>query len=193
MIEIYTDASIKEGRGAWAAIVVMPHYKPVELFGALRGRGWGSSTAVEAAAMGNALHAAAQRGLLPRGSTVILRCDNMIACQRINRHAFKKSDRKVDRRILDAIAYAHAFAERRELTLSAEWVKGHQRLDSADPHMPYNRRCDALCSAVRDGRKPPSARMFAEQLAAGQRRAEKAARKAITQEAFIAELQESRA
>lgn len=146
-VAIYTDASIYEGVGAWAAVIIRDECEPVEHSGKLRGR-FESSTAVEAAAMANALHRAALDRLVRPGDTVTLFCDNDSAVQRI----MNGNQRKCERTIRKAIAYVLDLGRHLGVQLEARWVKGHQRLDSHDVHMLYNRRCDELCGAARTGR-----------------------------------------
>jgi ribonuclease HI len=147
-VELYTDAGIKEGAGTWATVIVREGFEPVEDSGVLRGR-FGSSTAVEVAAIANAIHVARKRGMVERGDVVTVRTDNTNAVARIMRTASERAIRKGDPMITRATEAALALAEAAGITLLAEWVKGHQPLKSTDPHAPFNRRCDVLCRQAR--------------------------------------------
>lgn len=148
-VDIYTDASIvKGGRGAWACVVLRGDDRR-ESSGALRGE-FPSSTAVEAAAMANALHFARMNGLVEAGDLVTFRSDNMNAVGRINGAARNAKCPTIGK----AVAYVLDQANRHAIAVQAEWVKGHQPIYSTDPHAPHNRRCDTLCTAIRDGHQP---------------------------------------
>jgi ribonuclease HI len=167
-VDIYTDASIvKGGRGAWACVVLRGDERH-ESAGALRGN-FPSSTAVEAAAMANALHFARINGLVEGGDLVTMRSDNRGAVGRINGAARNAKCPTIGK----AVGYVLDLAERHGIALRAKWVRGHQRLDSADPHAIHNIRCDHLCSAIRDGRKPAGYNALVEQVAGRQRRRER--------------------
>lgn len=152
IVNIYSDASIKLHRGYWGAVVIRFGHVRQEWSGTLRGT-FGSSAAVEAAAAANAIHVARRAGLIERGDIVWLRTDNLVVVDRINLKLVKV--KKVDPAILSAISHVHDAAVKCGVELHAEWVKGHQRLDSTCPHSLHNRRCDQLASAARDGRKAP--------------------------------------
>lgn len=162
-VDIYTDASIiKCGKGTWAAVIIRGGDEHVEAAGQLRGR-FKSSAAVEGAAMANALWFARKRGLVEAGDTVSIRSDNRAVIDRLvaNLQGRGMRDAK-DSAIMDASRHVLRTAETLKLELRAAWVRGHQRLDSRDPHAIWNIRCDQLCSAVRDGRDaPPFAKLRA--------------------------------
>lgn len=145
-VDLYTDASIYGGEGGWATVIIRGDEEPVEYSGKLRGY-FGSSTAVEAAAIANGLHQARKAGLVERGDTVTVRSDNMNALHRLT----NGNKRKCDPMIRKAIDHVLKLAADIGVELAAEWVKGHQTLDTPDPHAIYNRRCDELCSAARTG------------------------------------------
>ena len=152
-VQLYTDASIVKGRGAWAALVIRGDAPPVEKAGPLRGS-FQSSTATELCAIANGLHFARRAGLIEPGDEVRVYCDNEAAVGRVNRAALRRASNdpvlgKV-RRWIFADAREHGYS------IKAEHVKGHQRLDSGDPRATYNIRCDHLCSAIRDGKEPHS-------------------------------------
>jgi ribonuclease HI len=164
-VEIYTDASVTTTkRGAWATVIVRGDDRH-ESSGALRGD-FPSSTAVEAAAMANAMHFARQRGLIEPGDVVTLRSDNRNAVGRVTGRARDAKCPTIRR----AISYVLDEADRHGFDLRAAWVKGHQPLDSFDPHAIHNIRCDHLCRAIRDGHKPAGINALVEQVAGRQRR-----------------------
>jgi ribonuclease HI len=170
-VAIYTDASIvKSGRGAWATVIVRPDVEHVEAAGQLRGL-FRSSAAVEGAAIANALWYARQHGLIAPGDAVELRCDNRAIVDRIAAAYYGRRMRDAkDGAIMAATNHILATADTLKLELHAGWVKGHQKLDSADPHAIWNIRCDQLCSAVRDGRKPHPFHVLRESIATRQAR-----------------------
>jgi len=150
-VSIYTDAGILHGRGSWAAVVLSANrIGPVEQYGLLRGV-FKSSAAVEGAAMANALHFAKRRGLVERGDVVTILSDCQAIVARIAGEV--RRDAK-DPDIMRAAAYVAEWSKALGVRVHAEWVKGHQRLDSRDPHAIYNNRCDRLATAAREGRTP---------------------------------------
>lgn len=164
-VAIYTDASIFQNRGAWATVIIREGSPPVESAGMLKG-GFRSSASTEIAAIANALHFARRSGLVERGDRVEVRSDNMAAVLRIRGGVRDRG--KTDPRLIEVATYIAGFAELVGVELVALHVKGHQRLDSRDPHAFHNRRCDQLCSAIRDGRKPPSIKTLRAQHDAAQ-------------------------
>lgn len=169
-VDIYTDASIiKSGRGAWATVIIRPGMEHVEAAGALRGR-FKSSAAVEGAAMANALWFARKQGLIEPGNAISLRSDNRAIIDRLVAalEGRRMKDAK-DATIMEATGHVLRTAEALKLELHAAWVRGHQRLDSRDPHAIWNIRCDQLCSAVRDDRKPHPFHVLRESVETRQR------------------------
>lgn len=177
-VRVYTDASIYEGVGAWGCVIIRQDHEPREHAGKLCGH-FGSSQAVEAAAMANALHRAAADRMAVPGDRVEIHCDNLHVVDRIRAEMrgqpWKASD---DQAITKAVAYVLSTADRLGLDLAVAWVKGHQRLDSRDPHALYNRRCDQLCGSARKGVKPPAWSHLVEQHARYQARRDKREAKA---------------
>lgn len=149
-VRVYTDASIKDNRGTWAAIVVRPELRDIELSGVLRGS-FGSSTAVELAAIANALHVIRARRIAAGGDDVVIYTDSINAVHRINGVSTykKRKGRRVDPVILRATELVSLIAAEGGFSARAEWVKGHQRLDSKCEHAPFNRRADQLCTKAR--------------------------------------------
>jgi len=150
-VELYTDASIVKGRGAWASLVLRGDGDPVEAFGVLRGS-FRSSTATEIAAIANGIHAAHRAGLIERGDEVAIWCDNTAAVMWANGACRDK--RNGDPFLREARRWIRDFSRRHGFKCRAAHVKGHQRLDSDDPRAIYNIRCDHLCGSVRDGIAP---------------------------------------
>jgi len=144
-VTIYTDASIKRNRGAWACVVLRDGERH-EGFGVLRGD-FRSSTATELCAIANALHFADKVASL-RGGRVELWCDNIPAVMHANRQA--KVRLKLDERMKESRRWIRDFVKTHRIEFRAYHIPGHQRLDSDDPGAIYNIRCDELCSAVRD-------------------------------------------
>jgi ribonuclease HI len=148
-VSIYTDAGILHGRGSWATVILSAdRIGPVEQSGLLRGV-FKSSAAVEGAAMANALHFAKRRGLVERGDVVTILSDCQAIIARINCEVRKDAK---DPDIMRAAAYVAEWSASLGVQVRAVWVKGHQRLDSLDPHAIYNNRCDKLATAAREGR-----------------------------------------
>jgi len=178
---LYTDASIKGGRGAWAALVLVPDADPIEYSGRLRGS-FVSSAATEICAIANGLHSAGEAGLLAHGGEVEVWCDNEAAVFWANGQVQPK--RKSDPVLVKARRFIRDYCKGRRITFRAYHVKGHQRLDSRDPGAIYNNRCDELCSAQRDNVEPPPFSHLVERVANAQRlRAAREARKVAEEEA----------
>lgn len=152
-VQLYTDASIVKGRGAWAALVLRGNGDPVEKAGPLRGS-FRSSTATELCAIANGLHFARRAGLIERGDEVEIWCDNMASVYWANGWVKVKPDS--DPMLVEARGFIRNLSRSHRFAIKAAHVKGHQRLDSDDPHATYNIRCDHLCSSVRDGKDPHS-------------------------------------
>lgn len=151
-VDLYTDASIVKGRGAWACVVIRGDADPVEASGPLRGR-FRSSAATEVAAIANGLHHARKAGLIEAGDEVAVWCDNIAACWYANGTARKLGSPSADPVMVDARRSIRDQAKRGRFTVTAAHVKGHQRRDSDDPRALFNIRCDHLCAAIRDGRE----------------------------------------
>lgn len=168
-VAIYTDAGLFRRVGTWACVVIAEEMPPVECAGTLRGS-WRSSTAAEAAAIANALHWARRGGHMRVGDEVVVRTDSLCIVQRIMVGTWKPSK---DQAIRDAVDYIARVARDLGINLTLEHVKGHQRLDSRDPHALFNRRCDQLCRAAREGKKPHSFAQLKAQHGAAQRQRDK--------------------
>jgi len=153
VVTIYTDASIYRGVGSWATVILRAGNDLVELSGKLRGS-FQSSTAVEGAAIANALWHARRAGLIEPGDDVTVRSDNLSIVQRIAqaRAGFPWRDAR-DPDIMRAVESVLTTVGAVDVQVRFRWVKGHQRLDSDDPHMIYNRRCDDLAGAARKGER----------------------------------------
>jgi len=172
-VTIYTDASIYRGVGSWATVIIREGLEPVEQSGKLRGR-FESSTAVEGAAIANAVWYARRQGLLEPCDDLTVHCDNQQMVERLTASQAGRPWRDArDQVIMRACGYVLEAVSVFDAPVAFRWVKGHQRLDSRDPHALYNRRCDQLCGAARKGHKPPSWRQLQDQHAAFQRRREK--------------------
>jgi ribonuclease HI len=145
-VDLYTDASIKGGRGAWAAVLLREGERS-ETSGPLRGS-FLSSSSTELCAIANALHWARKAGLIMPGDEVKAWCDNTNAVDRVNGIYVNRN--KTDRRLIDATRWIRDYRKEHRFELRSYHIKGHQRLDSGDPQAIYNQRCDELCSAIRD-------------------------------------------
>lgn len=172
-VTIYTDASIKQRRGAWATVIIRDGCQPVEFSGSLRGR-FRSSTATEICAVANALHKAHQAGLVEHGDAVMVHCDNEGAVGRINTGG--TNTWKTDRLLIEARHAIAKLAKRHGFTVKSRHVKGHQAMATVCEHGVYNLRCDELCAAIRDRIEPTSfdvllARIARERARAAKRRA----------------------
>lgn len=172
-VRVYTDASIYHGVGAWGCVILRPDHEPREHAGKLRGR-FDSSTAVEAAAMANALHRAAADRMIEAGEVVEVYCDNQHVVNRVcAARGIQPWKDSADAAITRAVDFVIETEHRLGITLRVRWVKGHQRLDSTDPHALYNRRCDQLCGSARKGIAPPAWSDLVKQHALFQARREK--------------------
>jgi ribonuclease HI len=154
-VEVYSDASHKGSGGAWAAVVIRPGRPNFEASGRLKGD-IPSSTHAEIKAAANAVHAALKAGLIHAGDEVCVRCDNLAAVRRISGETPKKSKSKAREELAAVTNWIRDFAIAAGFVLTAAWVKGHQRVASACPHAPHNRRADQLCGIAMGIRKPPS-------------------------------------
>lgn len=186
-VRVYTDASIKQGRGAWAAVIIRDDEEPVEFSGPLRGK-FNSSAATEICAIANALHKGIAAGLICRGDQVAIYCDNEAAVMRVNGVA--RNRMKTDSRLIEAARVIRGMAKRRQFSVKAAHVKGHQPLHTVCPDGVFNLRCDELCSAIRDGREAPCFEVLLGRIARTLAYFDKreAVRPAISQEEAIADM-----
>jgi len=168
-VTIYTDASIKVGRGAWACVILREGEPMLEASGPLKGE-FRSSTATELCAIANALHHAEKVQAIGGARDVVIWCDNEAAVWRVNGRG---KVRGVDPMLLKVGGWIARWAGRNGVRIAARHIKGHQRLDSDDPGAIYNLRCDGLCSAVRDQVEPTSFDVLIDKVAKA--RARKAA------------------
>lgn len=144
--DLYSDASHYHlsRAGAWAAILLAPADRiGEEACGALRGDVT-SSAAAEMMAVANALHHFLKARSIPIGATIRVICDNTTVVSYIGRGGMRIKSKSPDLKL--ALAHIIDLAKRYRLKLIAEWVRGHQRLDSKDPRAIFNRRCDKLAS-----------------------------------------------
>jgi ribonuclease HI len=141
-LKLFTDASYRErtNSGAWAAILIIGDGTS-EISGPLRGAVT-SSTEAEMCAVANALHHFLKVRLIEPRDQVHLYCDNHTVVDRVNG---KRPKRKMVGGV-EALDKTIELANRAGIVLTAEWIKGHQRANPADPHITHNRRADQLCS-----------------------------------------------
>lgn len=140
---LFTDASHyhHSGAGAWAGILTRDEKDIAAASGALRDNAR-SSTAAEMRAVANALHRFIVDKALPPRAHVCVVCDNVTIPRRLN-------DRKASKTKLvqDALAVIWALAQRHGLTISGQWVKGHQPQGQGGFHGDMNRQCDKMAAA----------------------------------------------
>lgn len=144
-VDLYTDAGVKDNVATWATVAIIPgQAAPIEASGQMREPLDCPSTA-ELRAIANALHSLLRAGHISRGCEVRVYTDSLHAVQRISGAVTRKpkSTMAAALTVITKIAATHG------ITVSAQWVKGHQRLDSDCPHAPHNRRCDVLCRIAR--------------------------------------------
>lgn len=138
--DLYTDAGLKEGNGAWGAVLRAKGHSH-EASGMLRGV-ITSSTSSEARGVANALHHFMAEKLIPRGACVRVVCDNSHVVNYINNGKRSKKD-DID----IAITTVREIARRNDIVLTASWVKGHQAQANRSFDGEMNHRCDKLASA----------------------------------------------
>jgi ribonuclease HI len=161
-VEIFTDAGIKDGRGAWAAVIVRRDGRGgiVEASGLFHVASGPNTDLAEARAVANGLAAAKVRGLIEPGEIVLIRTDNAAVVGRWRKPESYKSPPAPEMR--------HAFDRIRALILEVgcrfelRGVEGHADLSAGQRVHILNARADALCCqalgtkrkghiAVRDG------------------------------------------
>lgn len=137
---LYTDASYRAATnsGAWAAILTGPNVKHTEISGPLKGE-IGSSTSAEARAVANGLHHFIREKMIRPGDAVTIILDNRAVVDRLT----GVSRRSRSPSTTQAITAIWELANKCNLTIKAEWVRGHAPLTV--PHAAHNRRCDKLC------------------------------------------------
>lgn len=151
-VDLYTDAGVKDGLATWGAVCSPTGRGLVERCGRMRDD-LADTTAAELRAMANGLHSMIRAGVIEREDCVRLICDNVRAVAVVN-GANIKLGRKRDRR-RGAIEKLRELADAAGIALKAAFVKGHQRISSEDPHAPFNRRADELCTQARKDKSPP--------------------------------------
>ncbi|WP_375188471.1 RNase H family protein [Sphingobium yanoikuyae] len=139
---LFTDASHyhHSGAGAWAAILTCEEREVAAASGALRGNAK-SSTAAEMRAVANALHRFIVDKALPPRAHVCVVCDNTTIPNRLNDRKNSKT-----KAVQDAIDVIRALCQRHALTISGQWVKGHQRIGQGGFYGDMNRKCDQMAA-----------------------------------------------
>ena len=142
-INLYTDAGYRDstGSGSWAGVIPLT-YSIVEASGAMGKTVVKSSSAAEAMAVANAIHAFLADEMIRPGDRVRVICDNKNVVNRLKRWPAKQKKGPDD--LIAAIATIYDLAERYSLEILSQWVKGHQSPNSKDRHAQYNRRADLL-------------------------------------------------
>jgi len=171
IVELFSDAGRKEGRGAWGAVVVRPGAEPLEASGAFRDR-LHCSTLAELRGIANALHAALKAGLVQAGDEVVVRCDNRSTGIWIERRV-RRAGRRPE--LAEASRVVRDLAHKAGVTIRYRWVAGHQPADSRDPEAIHNRRADALCGVIL-GTKGKRPRLTPEEQSARDKARSKAAK-----------------
>lgn len=149
-VELYTDAGVRGTVASWAVVIVRRDGRAgiVEASGLLRGEA--DSYVAEARAIANGLHKARLEGLIARGESVVVRCDNLGVVDRwrgrpskTGRPSFLKKPRPD---LVEAFAVVRREVGRLGCSLELRHVKGHVDLSSGDRCSVMNARADALCS-----------------------------------------------
>jgi ribonuclease HI len=160
-VDLYTDAGVSnDGRGTWGCVAVINDVPVFEAKGKMRRELEDRDTcAAELQAAANGLHKAIAAGYVLPGYTVRIICDNSRCVSLIrgrakldkvvkDRKPRSKKERTHTRHAVALDAILKLAADRR-FVLTARGVKGHQKLNSKDPHAPHNRRADKLCREAR--------------------------------------------
>jgi len=150
-VDLYTDAGVKDRVATWGAVCAPPGRDRVEKCGRMRDS-LADTTAAELRAMTNGLHAMIRAGVIERGDDVRIYCDNLRAVAVVNGAPVPNKTRE---RHGIAVAKLAELAHEAGITVCAKNVKGHQPLNSKDPHAPFNRRADELCTHARKGKPAP--------------------------------------
>lgn len=106
------------------------------------------STTAEAEGIRLALSAFVRNGYIPRGSTVIVHCDNDGVCGYVsgsNTRERPKASREQFRAAIDEIRNLERIAG---IVVTAKWVPSHQQPDTADWRGLINARVDRLARDI---------------------------------------------
>lgn len=139
---LYTDASHyhASGAGAWAAILTQGEQEIAAASGPLRSDAK-SSTGAEMRAVANAMHRFIVDKALPPRSHVCVVCDNVTIPRRLNDGRDSKT-----KLVQEALSVIRALAARHGLSLSGQWIKGHQPIGKGGFHADMNRKCDQMAA-----------------------------------------------
>jgi ribonuclease HI len=146
-VEIYSDAGVKCGVGAWGAVIVRLDGRGgiVEASGILRAEVGSDTERAEAQAAANAVAKAKREGLIETGERVVVYCDNQMVVCYWRGTATSKKGRPGIRRALQVI---RAIAVELQCVIEFRCVKGHAPLVPGDRQSYLNARADALCCAA---------------------------------------------
>lgn len=140
--EIYTDGSLKNGRGAWAYVIVQKGVVILENSGCTKKT---TSNRMEFQAAIEALKVLPQNSLatLYSDSRVLITTTNLWMPEWKSHGWLKKDGRPIPSsdqvQALDALNEQHR--------ISWKWIKAHSGI-------PFNERCDKLCNLARSQKKP---------------------------------------
>lgn len=146
-VQIYTDAGVKNRRGAWAVVAVRADGRGgvFEASGILRDD-LDRSDLCEARALANGVHAAIKAGLIVKGDRVDIRLDNLIVADRFAGGKRAKKYRASDFLLRVALDRGKAYLRTAGASYKCAWIKGHSDPSDPCPHARMNRRADLLCS-----------------------------------------------
>lgn len=145
-LHLFTDAGhfSPTKTGSWAAILLDKQAgENFEVAGALKGDVT-SSTQAEISAVANGLHWFCKIGRIAAGQSVVVHCDNKAVVNKLNGFN-RKSRGKSAQAVQLALHHVQTTAERCGVELTAQWVKGHQKIDSQEWRAAWNRKADLLC------------------------------------------------
>ena len=140
-VNLFVDASFipVSKSGGWGAVLYAPAIYEVEASGALKGE-VKSSTSAEMRGAANALAHFIKLGNIVAGDEVRIICDNETVTRRLLDGGNSKTPD-----IQEALVMIRRLADRAGATLTATWVKGHQKGEAAKSlHAQMNTRCDKL-------------------------------------------------
>jgi ribonuclease HI len=148
VIHLFTDAACIHARGiaAWGSMLIDGCESHIR--SGLIGAHVQCSTTAEAEGVKLALSAFVRGGHIPRGSTVIVHCDNDGVCGYVsgqNTRVRPKANREQFRAAIDEIRNLERLGA---IVVTAKWVPSHQQPDTADWRGLINARVDRMARDI---------------------------------------------
>ena len=141
---LFTDASciLQRGIASWAAMLVDGFQS--EMLSGLIGSSPKSGNEAELHGVRYALRGFVKRGLIAKGDTIIIHCDNLAVCNALFTGDLRWRRQDSAKEFEQIMSVATDLG----LTICAQWIKGHQGFDTTDWRSLINQRVDREARAI---------------------------------------------